>query len=57
MTAFALECDHDIIIIKSAESLKLFFYEEVIVCRGVRLPPPISKTSPPPLFLVGAFLS
>ena len=48
MTAFAFECDRDIIIIKSAESLKLFFYEEVIVCTGVRLPPPISKTTPLP---------
>ena len=29
MTASALKYDHDIIIIKSAESLKQFWYEEV----------------------------
>ena len=29
MTAFRLEYDHNIIIIKSAESLKLCWYEEV----------------------------
>ena len=30
MTASALKYDHDIIIIKSAESLKLFSYEEIV---------------------------
>ena len=29
MAASVLKCDHDIIIIKSAESLKLFWYNEV----------------------------
>ena len=30
MTASALKYDHDIIIIKSAKSLKLFSYEEIV---------------------------